>query len=209
LKIAMDVHAIGHPKGNFWSYTKGTISQLRPGYEWKTGDGNSFQADVIQTQTPINPGNSGGPLISDTMSLIGINSFGDPDSQGLNYAVATTSIKNFLEAPTEPLPPPTPRAPARWRIDVDEDGREETIAEDTNGDGVPDRFYIDEDGDGETDSVLLDTNFNQKLDATVTVENIRGRDVAIWRIDSDEDGEDDLLGIDYDLDGEIDRTEPL
>ena len=73
----------------------------------------------------------------------------------------------------------------------------------------PDTFYIDKDGDGETDSVLLDTNYNQKLDATVTFENIRGRDVAIWHIDSDEDGEDDLLGIDYDLDGEIDRTEPL
>jgi S1-C subfamily serine protease len=38
LSVGMDVHAIGHPKGGIWTYTKGFISQIRKGYEWTTED---------------------------------------------------------------------------------------------------------------------------------------------------------------------------
>ena len=45
-------------------------------YEWQAdGDPIKHKADIIQTQTPINPGNSGGPLLGDSSSLIGVNSF--------------------------------------------------------------------------------------------------------------------------------------
>ena len=54
-QVGADVHAIGHPQGQTWTYTKGLISQVRPDYQW-----GPHKADVIQTQTPINPGNSGG-----------------------------------------------------------------------------------------------------------------------------------------------------
>ena len=72
VKVASDAHAVGHPEGNYWSYTKGYISQIRKNFEWSYSENLSFKADVIQPQTPINPGNSGGPLVNLNSKLIGI-----------------------------------------------------------------------------------------------------------------------------------------
>ena len=97
-EVGADVHAIGHPTGEFWTYTKGVISAIRPDYVWRTEEGGiEHKATVIQTQTPINPGNSGGPLISDEDKLIGVNSF-KAQGEGLNYAVAAKSLREFLAA---------------------------------------------------------------------------------------------------------------
>jgi len=95
LSIGQDVHAIGHPQGEVWTYTRGLISQIRANYEWKTESGLAHHANVIQTQTPINPGNSGGPLLDDGAKLIGINSF-KAGGEGLNYAVSVDAIGEFL-----------------------------------------------------------------------------------------------------------------
>lgn len=96
--IGEDAHAVGHPRGEVWSYTRGYVSQYRTSYAWNTGKSDpSRQADVIQTQTPINPGNSGGPLVNAEGQLIGLNSFGQPQSPGLNFAVAVTTIQTFLK----------------------------------------------------------------------------------------------------------------
>ena len=117
ISVGHDVHAIGHPDGEAWTYTKGIISQIRDNYEWSAGDGRTYRAKVIQTQTPINPGNSGGPLLDDSGRLIGINSFFSPQAQGLSFAVAVDTIKEFLQrpgsrvsSPSEP-PGPEPRCP--------------------------------------------------------------------------------------------------
>jgi S1-C subfamily serine protease len=91
-QVGADVHAIGHPEGQTWTYTKGLISQVRPDYKW-----GPHKADVIQTQTPINPGNSGGPLIGDNGKMIGVNSFKTP-GEGLNFAVAINEVEKFLAA---------------------------------------------------------------------------------------------------------------
>jgi S1-C subfamily serine protease len=96
LAVGQDVHAIGHPKGEAWTYTKGIISQLWGNYEWKTDKGVLHRAHVIQTQTPINPGNSGGPLLDDGARLVGINSFRFTGDEGLNYAVSVDTVKQFL-----------------------------------------------------------------------------------------------------------------
>ena len=96
IAVGMDVHAIGHPTGEAWTYTTGVISQYRQGYEWKVeGDPIKHKADIIQTQTPINPGNSGGPLLSDLSSLIGVNSF-KAGGEGLNFAVSVDEVKKFI-----------------------------------------------------------------------------------------------------------------
>jgi S1-C subfamily serine protease len=88
MAIGADVSAIGHPEDQAWTFTKGIISQYRIGFEWL-----DHKADVIQTQTPINPGNSGGPLISETGSLIGVNSL-KPDAEGLNFSVSVDEVKS-------------------------------------------------------------------------------------------------------------------
>jgi S1-C subfamily serine protease len=99
ISIGSDVHAIGPPTGEAWTYTKGVISQYRLGYDWEVKDEKiKHHADVIQTQTPINPGNSGGPLISDSGTLIGVNSF-KAGGEGLNFAVSVDEVKRFLTRP--------------------------------------------------------------------------------------------------------------
>ena len=78
LFVGADVHAIGHPFGEDWTYTRGYVSQLRDQYGWKSDLGKHHVADVIQTQTPINPGNSGGPLFSEIGEVVGVTTFGRP-----------------------------------------------------------------------------------------------------------------------------------
>lgn len=96
--IGEDAHAVGHPRGEVWTYTRGYVSQYRLNYVWITDNSvPSRAADVIQTQTPINPGNSGGPLVNQQGHLIGLNSFVDPKSPGLNFAIAISSIQSFLK----------------------------------------------------------------------------------------------------------------
>jgi S1-C subfamily serine protease len=96
-EVGSDVHAIGHPHGYAWSYTKGLISQYRQNHTWEISKSSKHQADVIQTQTPINGGNSGGPLLSDDGKIIGVNSYKE-QGDGLNFAVAAPSIRSFLAA---------------------------------------------------------------------------------------------------------------
>ena len=94
--VGSDVHAIGHPSGEAWSYTKGIISQVRDNYVWNVEPQLSFKADVIQTQTPISPGSSGGPLLSDEGKLVGVNSFKDVKAEAINFAVSVVDVRSFL-----------------------------------------------------------------------------------------------------------------
>jgi hypothetical protein len=103
ISVGQDVHAIGHPQGEIWTYTKGIISQIRSKYEWETEEGVKHHAKVIQTQTPISPGSSGGPLFDNAGNLIGINSF-QHKSGNLNYAVAVDEIQKFLHKKGEGWP---------------------------------------------------------------------------------------------------------
>ncbi|MDD5612670.1 MAG: S1C family serine protease, partial [Gallionella sp.] len=100
LSVGADVHAIGHPEGATWTYTKGIVSQIRVNAEWSYSDDKSkHHATVIQTQTPINPGNSGGPLINDAMQMVGVNTYSRGDAQGMNYAVSVDDVKRFIAEP--------------------------------------------------------------------------------------------------------------
>jgi S1-C subfamily serine protease len=104
MAVGADVHAIGHPDGQSWTYTTGVISQYRQGFGWEEkGDAIKHKADIIQTQTPINPGNSGGPLLADTGHLIGINTFKASGGEGLNFAVSVDDVKKFLVRPASRL----------------------------------------------------------------------------------------------------------
>ena len=94
--IGDDVEAIGHPNSQFWSYSRGYISQIRKDHEWSYGPKARFKADVIQTQTPISTGSSGGPLFNDLGEMVGVNTMGDDDGQNLNFAVSTTEISKLM-----------------------------------------------------------------------------------------------------------------
>ena len=97
IEVGDDVHAIGHPIGEDWTYTRGYVSQKRDEYAWQTSTESHHVANVIQTQTPINPGNSGGPLVNNNGELVGINSFGAGDYEGINFSIALSSFYEFLQ----------------------------------------------------------------------------------------------------------------
>ena len=95
-QIGDEVHAIGHPEGEIWSYTMGFISQHRQDYTWNYSDTEYFKSDVFQMQTPIYPGNSGGPLLNKYGNLVGLNTFITKDKDSINYAVTVEEIIKFL-----------------------------------------------------------------------------------------------------------------
>ena len=94
--IGSQVHAIGHPDLEVWTYTTGYISQIRDEYEWSYKDEFEHMANVYQTQTPIAEGNSGGPLLNNHGNLVGINTFGDSENDFQNFSVTVGEIVKFL-----------------------------------------------------------------------------------------------------------------
>jgi hypothetical protein len=53
IEVGSTVHAIGHPSGEYWTYTEGVISQVRTDYEWTGEDQLRHKANVIQTQMDL------------------------------------------------------------------------------------------------------------------------------------------------------------
>ena len=94
--IGSQVHAIGHPDLEIWTYTTGYISQFRDEYEWSYKDDFEHMANVYQTQTPIAEGNSGGPLLNNHGNLVGINTFGDSENDFQNFSITVDEIIKFL-----------------------------------------------------------------------------------------------------------------
>ena len=95
VQVAQDIHIIGHPHGNLWSYSTGVVSQIRDRYTWSYVDGSKHEAKVLQLQTAINPGNSGGPVLNDSGLILGLVAMSE-EGQNLDYAIAADVIKQFL-----------------------------------------------------------------------------------------------------------------
>jgi S1-C subfamily serine protease len=199
VKVGADVHAIGHPTGESWTYTRGIVSQVRRDYAWTaTGDKFEHKATVIQTQTPINPGNSGGPLLDDKLQVIGINSF-KSDGEGLNFAVSADDVKALLALSEDRLATKRSNAPGGVCKEAEVDSRPAK-------DPVGMEYLIDSDCDDEGDYTvvipdnrreavltLLDTDDDRKID-TVLVDKNRDGSPETGLYDTDANGEFDLLG---------------
>ena len=88
-KQGQSVVAFGHPAGKDFTITRGIISAVR------------FESDffeAIQTDAAINRGNSGGALIDvSTGIVVGINSFGAEDNQGLNFALPSYTVCKIID----------------------------------------------------------------------------------------------------------------
>ena len=195
IRIGLDTHAIGHPNGEFWTYTRGYISQYRPRYEWAYSEKEQFKADVIQTQTPINPGNSGGPLINQDGKIIGVNSF-KGEGDGINFAVAFTEIERFLaSAPkAETTQTETDCTPKILREVRSSKNDGEIVLYDRDCNGIADlSLYVPDAVNGDT-IIDHDDNEDGRIDGYIVDEDSDGSwDYSFW--DSDFDGEWDLRGM--------------
>ena len=80
-----NVIAIGTPEGLEFTVTRGIVSAIRA------------EGKLIQTDAAINPGNSGGPLMNSLGCVIGVNTFIYKENQGLNFAISSKRLLNFLK----------------------------------------------------------------------------------------------------------------
>ncbi len=104
LPLGKTVLAIGHPEGLNFSFTRGIISAVRLWESKRIRGVDPYR--VIQTDTPINGGNSGGPLFLG-QQVIGVNTFGLTDTEGLNFAIHYGEVRDFLARNGVTLPPPS------------------------------------------------------------------------------------------------------
>lgn len=210
-EIGDDVHALGHPLGEDWTYTRGYVSQKREDFGWSSGVGKHHVADVIQTQTPINPGNSGGPLVDNNAEMVGINSFGSSRGEGINFAIAVSSFYDFLDEAENRNWPSIPEELSNnliFSLDENNNGVIDVYVWDENDNQIADLIGFDRDEDFVIEELEFDENENDVVELRILWKIVDSREVAVYFIDKDEDGNDDIVGVDVDLDGEIDKTFP-
>ena len=198
IQIGLDTHAIGHPKGEFWTYTRGYVSQYRPNYEWSYSEIEKFKATVIQTQTPINPGNSGGPLINSEGKIIGVNSF-QVEGEAMNFAVALEEITAFINAKPDLKAKKTVEKCEGDVLDKyrskNDDG--EIILGDRNCNGVADIAIYTPDDKSQTRIIDYDENEDGEIDGTCYDKGVDDYwEGSIW--DTNFDGEFDMEGVHQD-----------
>jgi hypothetical protein len=194
LEVGMDVHSIGHPLGEIWTYSRGTISALRNNYEDTIG-GQLFRANVIQHQTPINPGNSGGPLLIDACLFVGINTF-TKGREGLNFAVSVDTIRRFLEAPAPQVTsrPENPRlsCPRSEQYDLGHLGWGLIGGCYLEVQSPPPNWWLVRRGAESESYVVADLDHNGYLETAMVRNKERGG--YLWATDSDCDGIVDAVG---------------
>src|SRR5262245_18991499 len=88
MKVGDTVYAIGAPIGLDRTVSSGIVSVTN-----RTFAGRSH----FQITTPINPGNSGGPLFNLRGEVVGVNSAGYRGFQGLNFAIPSKYVIDFLQ----------------------------------------------------------------------------------------------------------------
>ena len=88
IRPGSEVIVMGYPSGlpGSVTVTRGIVSAIR---QHRVGE-------VIQTDAPINPGNSGGPLLSREGQVLGINTFGISNAEGLGFALSERMVRAAL-----------------------------------------------------------------------------------------------------------------
>ena len=200
IAVGDDVHAIGHPTGEAWTYTRGVVSQIRAAYEWTTDATEAnHKANVIQTQTPINPGNSGGPLITSTGKLAGVNTF-KSKGEGMNFAIANDEVRRFISTSGDRLASKKATGSQKTAakdgecqvkevyrgnskddstaivgIDTDCDGKAEIEVRTPYDIRKPITLVVDENKDGKPDMILFDTKRTGKWEYSFRDTNFDGK----------------------------------
>jgi len=97
INLGQNVEAIGHPRRQEFSITRGIISAVRKAHSINMPKWAGDKVLYIQTDTPINPGNSGGPLFLD-QRVVGMNTWGYVPgfADGLNFSVHYSELMNFM-----------------------------------------------------------------------------------------------------------------
>jgi S1-C subfamily serine protease len=194
LEIGMDVHSIGHPTGEMWTYTRGVLSAIRNNYETTIGV-KLFRGNIIQHQTPTNPGNSGGPLLDDSGKVVGINTF-VKGGEGLNFAVAIDTVKDFLARPSSrPVlaqSTSSPQCPENERYNLVRMGFGLVQGCYVEASTPPPNYWVVRHSIENTPYAAIDIDHNGSIDTAMVKNTKRGG--YSYAVDTDCDGLVDVLG---------------
>jgi len=176
VNVGEEVHAIGHPQGLFWSYTKGVVSQIRNNYKWSYDKKGTYEATVIQTQTPISQGNSGGPLFNNDGKLVGINTLGAAQGQNLNFSVAVDEVKDLIKNRSQfnnkdnitSKPEQKSQNPISQKFPDAKEGS-------SKKDGIIDTWYLKNKETGKYDRALVDLKRRGVIDGMLVDAKGRGK----------------------------------
>jgi hypothetical protein len=200
--IGIRVRVIGHPYGETWSYTEGTITGMKPAFRWMGADKTLHRADIIKVKTPVITGNDGGPILDSHGKLLGVDAFNPKDETLVSIAVSATRIQRLIdkskslrafrrkvEHPAcEPVRLDTKRTKTETAtmhsLDLNCNGKEDAIMLVPDDRRQPNSLINDANENGITDSIYIDNERDGKFDEV--------------RFDTDEDGNVDLIGNDLD-----------
>lgn len=206
IEVGDKVHAVGHPKGLYWTYSQGIVSAKREDYAWAYPE-SKHKANVIQHQTPISSGNSGGALLDDRGRLIGINTSKRPGGENLNFAVSVDHALELLENKSKyqsKKPNKKKKSICFKTQDFNKNGVIDTCYIDRNNNGVIDGAYVDDDENGKPEALLIDKDEDGKWEIVARDEDGNGK-YEIAGIDEDGDGKTDVVAFDHNEDGKWDE----
>jgi len=87
LRQGDEIVAIGYPIDLPLTVKVGVVSGLK----------RDAGTDLVQTDASVNPGMSGGPLLNEKGEVIGVIDYGSQRYPGLNFAVASTTARVFVD----------------------------------------------------------------------------------------------------------------
>jgi serine protease Do len=87
------VVAIGNPYGFDQTLTVGVLSAKERPIQIQDGSTVRSYEHLLQTDASINPGNSGGPLLNANGEVIGMNTAGETEAQGIGFAIPSSTMK--------------------------------------------------------------------------------------------------------------------
>jgi S1-C subfamily serine protease len=100
VQVGQPVVAIGSPQGStgFDSVTVGIISALHRQLTGVGGGGSQPENlnDVLQTDAAINPGNSGGPLADGNGHVVGMDTAGNANENGIGFAIPSAVLQRVI-----------------------------------------------------------------------------------------------------------------
>ncbi len=208
------VQIIGHPFGEIWSHTQGTIKQFQSNHVWLTKDGFKHRADIIRVRTPVITGNFGGPMLNAKGELVAVDTFNPNNEPLISLGVTSAEVRRMLHAADSGLLPQNQTArrtklskarcePARLetrrtkandgtghKLDLNCNGTADAILLVPDNPALPNTLTNDANENGLTDSIYLDIERDGHFDEV--------------KFDIDEDGKADLIG--YDLDENLTPT---
>jgi tetratricopeptide (TPR) repeat protein len=95
VEVGEPVYVVGSPQGLEATFSEGNVSSIR----------KVQSVNYIQITAPISPGSSGGPVLNTKGEVIGVSVASLVTGQNLNFAIASSYLKDLLyeAGPSKPL----------------------------------------------------------------------------------------------------------